>query len=305
MRWGYVLSTLAACSSPSPATIDASVGDARADASVDAPPDAPLGPCALGSLSLAAATLAGCGEPGTMSGARDVVRFNNPVNVALDPTGIAYVADFDSSLLRRVDLTGAPTTIVNRPEFRRPFGIVMTPGGFLYVETDDDDTMHHSPDTGTIWKVMPNGDAVPVLRDHRRPRGLTLLADGRIATADYQHHVIEIIDPQTATATLLAGTLDVAGHDNSPATATFSQPWDLVRLVDGNLIVTDHDNNVLRMVTPAGVVTDFAGTDVPGHHDGPVAEAQFFHPKGIAMDASGALYVTEEGNHDIRKIEAG
>jgi len=298
------------CSSPS-AKIDAPLptGDAHEfhDAAVDAPPDAPLGPCTLGSLSLAAATLAGCGEPGTMNGVRDLVRFDNPVNVALDANGVAYVPDFDSNRLRRVETTGETTTLVNVPQFRRPFGIIMTPAGFMYVETDDDDTMHHSTNTGTLWKVTPAGQATVILADHRRPRGLALLSDGRIATSDNIHQVIEIIDPVVATATPLAGTLDVEGHDNlTGAAATFGQPWDLV--VDsatGDLIVTEYDNNILRRVTLAGVVTDFAGTGVPGHLDGPIATAQFFHPKGIAKDASGALYITEAGNHDIRRIANG
>lgn len=298
------------CSSPS-AKIDAPLPGSDAhefhDAAIDAPPDAPLGPCTLGSLSLAATTLAGCGEPGTMNGVRDVVRFDNPVNVALDTSGIAYVPDFDSNRLRRVDTTGATTTIVNVPQFRRPFGIIMTPGGFMYVETDDNDTMQHGANTGTLWKITPAGQATVILANHGRPRGLALLSDGRIATSDYIHNVIEIIDPALATATLVAGTLDVAGHDNlTGAAATFAQPWDLVvDTASGDLIVAEHDNNVLRRVTLAGVVTDFAGTGVPGHLDGPVATAQFFHPKGITKDASGALYITEEGNHDIRKIASG
>jgi DNA-binding beta-propeller fold protein YncE len=262
----------------------------------------------LPDFSLTAATLAGCASAGTMDGVRGVARFNNPVNIALSPSGIAYVADFDSSRLRKVDPDGKTTTLVARADFNRPFGIIMTPAGYLYVETDDDDLAHHTADTGMIWRVNPaTGDATIILRDHRRPRGLALLPDGRLATCDYVHHVIEIVDPVTAAVTPLAGTLDIYGHTNSPtgANATFAQPWDLIQDQSGALIVTEYDNNVLRKVTLAGAVTDFAGTGVAGHLDGPLATAQFFQPKGIAIDASGALYVTEAGNHDVRKIANG
>jgi DNA-binding beta-propeller fold protein YncE len=130
------------------------------------------------------------------------------------------------------------------------------------------------------------------------------LPDGRIATADYVHHVIEIVDPTTGTATPLAGVRDIYGHNNSPdgTTATFAQPWDLVVDQNGDLIVSEFDNNVLRRVTLAGDVSDFAGTTVPGHMDGDIATAQFFNPKGLAIDASGAIYVSEAGNHMIRKV---
>jgi sugar lactone lactonase YvrE len=305
MMFGRVVGVavlLAGCPYHNPAGTDATNGSA--DAAIDSPYD----PCTLSDIGLTAATLAGCASAGTMDGVRGVARFANPVNVALSPSGIAYVADFDSSRLRKVDTDGKTTTLVVRPDFNRPFGIVMTPDGYLYVETDDDDLATHSTETGMIWKVNPaTGDATIVLRDHQRPRGLALLPNGQLATCDYVHHVVELVDPVSGATTPLAGTLGIYGHVNSPigANATFAQPWDLVLDHDGDLIVTEFDNNVLRKVTLAGAVTDYAGTGVPGHQDGPLATAQFFQPKGITMDASGALYVTEAGNHDVRKIANG
>lgn len=280
-----------------------------------APPDAgpndgglPQDPCTLASLELGAATLAGCTKPGITDGIRGTALFSNPVNVAIGASGIAYVTDFDSNRLRRIDMTGKVTTIVSSAELNRPFGIALTPEGFLYVEADGNDRLQHSVDSGTLWRVTPStGEMKLILRDHGRPRGLALLTDGRIATADYMHHVIEVIDPVTGTATPIAGVPNVPGHVNSPngATATFAQPWDLIVGLDGDLIVTEFDNHVLRRVSMTGQVSDFAGTGVPGHQDGPIATAQFFEPKGIAIDSTGAIYVTEAGNHDVRKIENG
>lgn len=295
---------VAGCPYHNPAGVDAAAGS---DAT-DAPIDSPLDPCMLANLDLSAATLAGCATAGTADGTRGIGRFSNPVNVAVSPSGIAYVADFDSSRLRKIDPDGKVTTIVARADFNRPFGIIMTPDGYLYVETDDNDIAAHTADTGLIWKVNPaTGDAQIVMQDHRRPRGLALLTDGRIATADYLHHVIEIVDPANGGFVPLAGVLDVYGHNNSTvgSTATFAQPWDLALDGNGDLIVTEYENHVLRKVTLAGEVSDFAGTGVPGHKDGTLAEAQFDEPKGITVDASGALYVTEAGNHDIRKIANG
>lgn len=298
---------IAGCAYKNPASTDAQQPphpDAPADASVDSP----LDPCTLPELTLTAATLAGCSSSGTTDGPRGVARFNNPVNVALGPSGIAYIPDFDSSRLRKVDPAGNTSTILVSPQFNRPFGIIMLPDGFLYVESDDDDLAHHGPETGMIWKVNPaTGEATVVLRDHGRPRGLALLPDGRIATTDYIHDVIEIVDPLTGTATPLAGVRDIYGHNNSPdgSTATFDEPWDLVLDQNGDLIVSEFTNNVLRRVTLAGEVTDFAGTGTGGHMDGTLAAAQFFNPKGLAIDASGAIYVSEAGNHMIRKIANG
>ena len=284
-------------------------GSSGPDAATDAMADGPMAdasPCALGALTLHVATLAGCADPGTSDGARDVARFSNPVNVAVSPGGTAYVADFDSNLLRKIDASGFTATVVKRPDFRRPFGLAFTTDGYLYVETDDDDQGQHSITTGTIWKVDPaSGDVQVIARDIGRPRGLAVLPDGRIALADYQHSVVELLDPTSAAVTVLAGMMDMPGHVNGlGTTAQFAQPYDLA-LLGGDLIVADHDNHVLRRVTLAGQVSDFAGTGTAGHADGTLALAAFSSPKGVAVDGTGAVYVTEAGNHDVRKISGG
>src|SRR3954469_3956918 len=87
------------------------------------------GPCILPDLGLTADTLSGCSDPGTTDGPRGTAKFNNPVNVALGPSGIAYVVDFDSSLLRKIDQDGTVTTLFQDPRFNRPFGIIMAPNG--------------------------------------------------------------------------------------------------------------------------------------------------------------------------------
>jgi len=278
-------------------------GDANFGDTIDG---APPPPCTLAALSLHAATLSGCSDAGTADGPRGSARFANPVNVALAPSGLAYVADFDSGLIRKVDQAGAVSTLLARSDFAHPFGMQYGVDGYLYVETDDDDRGAHSLLTGTLWKINPaSGDATVLGRDIGRPRGLAILADGRFALADHQHHVVELFDPNTAAVTVLAGVLDSPGYQNGTgAGARFAQPYDLV-VVSGDLVVSEFDNNRLRRVTLAGVVSNFAGTGAPGHDDGALLAATFDQPKGLAIDATGAIYVTEAGNHDIRKITGG
>jgi DNA-binding beta-propeller fold protein YncE len=265
--------------------------------------------CVLPDLGLAADTLSGCSDPGLEDGVRGLARFSNPVNVALGPSGIAYVVDFDSSRLRKIDPTGKVTTIYADPTFNRPFGIVLAPDGYLYIECDNDDHDGHSDTSGTIWKINPADptDHTKLIELQARPRGLAVLGDGRIAITDYLTMVVNIIDPTSGIATLLAGSFGIVGHNNgNGASATFGQPWDLVLDHNGDLIVTEYENHILRKVTLNGDVTVYGGTPtVAGHQDGPLATALFNHPKGMTIDASGAIYITETGNHDVRKIANG
>lgn len=286
-RWGLLV-TMAACGFTPPAVHDAPV----ADSAVDGPPDAPPGPCDLPAITLKVATLAGCAEAGITDGDRGVARFSNPVNLVLSSSGIAYVADFDSRRLRKVEPSGKTTTLVELPH---PFGMAMAPDGFLIVETDDDDMGHHSFATGTVWRVNPaTGAATVIARDIGRPRGIEVLPDGMIALTDQVHYVVELLDPATGIVSVLAGTLDAPGHVNGTGgIARFAQPWDVV-YDNGDLIVSEVDNGDLRRVTLAGVVTDL------------VPMGTFDQPQGIAVDDTGTIYVTEYGTtHDVKKVAGG
>ncbi len=95
-----------------------------------------------------------------------------------------------------------------------------------------------------------------------------------------------------------AGTVDGTG-----AAARFNDPFGVAADGAGNLYLTDRGNHTIRKITPAGVVTTFAGTaGVVGNADGTGAAASFDYPVGIATDSAGNVYVADYGNYTIRKI---
>lgn len=292
-RIGALVMVLAACGgSDAP----------QQDAGIDAPGDP--GPCDLPTLAQTVATLAGCSEPGTSDGPRNTGRFNNPTNVAIAPSGIAYVTDFDSHRVRAIDPAGTTTTVFQAMNFRNPFGIALAPGGKLYVETDDNDMGGHTTNTGTLWLVDPVAKTAEVLaRDLGRPRGLAVLADGRIAMSDHMHHVVTIFDPVTKTESPLAGAEDVPGHANGPGVdARFAQPYDIVAMPDGSLVVADYDNHRVRRVLMDGTVSDFAGSGDVGSLNGPAAVATFDAPQALAVLPTGVVFVTDVKRRLIRRI---
>ena len=104
------------------------------------------------------------------------------------------------------------------------------------------------------------------------------------------------------TVTTFAGT-GVAGFANGPGEAAqFNLPRGVGIDSAGNVDVGEQSNNRIRRITPAGVVTTFAGTGVSGFADGPGAAAQFTNPYGVAIDGEGNVYVAEAGGNRIRKI---
>ena len=108
---------------------------------------------------------------------------------------------------------------------------------------------------------------------------------------------------QDAVSTL-AGQPQISGATNGTgASALFSDPAAIAADTTGNYYVADTLNDAIRKVTPAGVVTTFAGQlGVPGLVNANGTSAQFDSPNGLAFDASGNLFVSDTGNNVIRKI---
>jgi serine/threonine protein kinase/sugar lactone lactonase YvrE len=101
-----------------------------------------------------------------------------------------------------------------------------------------------------------------------------------------------------------AGQPGIGGYADGPAAqAQFHLPNNVAVDHAGNLYVADTANNVVRKITPGGVVSTLAGTaGAHGRADGMAGTARFWAPFGIAVDGSGNVYVADTGNNAIRKI---
>ena len=104
--------------------------------------------------------------------------------------------------------------------------------------------------------------------------------------------------------TTFAGQRLVNGHSNGPAaTATFNDPAALAADAAGNFYIADSQNHVIRKIGTNGIVSTFAGQmAVPGSQDGSGLLAQFDTPCGIAIGPGGEFYISDTGNHTLRKI---
>jgi PKD domain/RTX calcium-binding nonapeptide repeat (4 copies)/NHL repeat len=111
----------------------------------------------------------------------------------------------------------------------------------------------------------------------------------------------------TDTITTLAGT-GVAGFSGDTGQASAAQlnsPRDVAADAAGNVYIADRTNNRVRKVSPAGVITTFAGTGVLGFSGdtGQASAAQLNRPEGVAVDAAGNVYIADSSNHRVRKVD--
>ncbi len=102
----------------------------------------------------------------------------------------------------------------------------------------------------------------------------------------------------------LAGLPETPGStDGTNTTARFNDPVGLAIAADGTIFVADNQNHAIRRIGTNGVVTTLAGLPgTPGSADGTGTTARFDSPTSLALGSDGALYVSDTGNHTIRRV---
>lgn len=138
-----------------------------------------------------------------------------------------------------------------------------------------------------------------------QPGGVAFDSAGNLYVADTGNATIRKITA-AGVVTTLAGDPSARGNvDATGSAARFNHPVGLSVDATGNIYVADTFTHTVRKITSGGIVTTLAGTNaVSGSSDGSGAAARFSGPAGVAVDASGMVYVADTGNSTIRKITA-
>ena len=166
---------------------------------------------------------------------------------------------------------------------------------------------------GTIVTVAGTGlpgflsaGALATKSNLTEPHGVAVDAEGNLIIADTYNHRIARVDAK-GILTPIAGTGSAGfGGDGGPGPgASFNTPAYVAVGPDGSVYVCDHDNFRIRKISPSGIVQTVAGSGKDGFagDGGPATVASINAPVGIALDAAGNLYVADEGNHRIRKVD--
>ena len=137
---------------------------------------------------------------------------------------------------------------------------------------------------------------------------------GNLLIADFVNNVIRKVDTFGIITTVAgtgfgAGTAGAGGFsgDNGPATlAKLNGPFALALDAAGNLIFADGYNHVVRKVTPAGIISTIAGNPSSAGYfgdGGPASASKINNPVGIAIDKAGNIFIADDHNNVIRKID--
>lgn len=192
--------------------------------------------------------------------------FSLTTGLAIDTEGDVYVANSHNAILK-ITPAGIVMTFAGKPDERGTADGVDSAARFVY------------------------------------PIGIAVDSAGNVYVADKVSNTIRKIAP-IGDVTTLAGTAGITGHaDGVGPNASFSAPVAVAVDHSGNVYVADYGNNVIRKITPSGVVTTIAGqAGQSGEIDGRGAAARFTTPYSIAVDHAGNLYVADISADTIRKI---
>jgi sugar lactone lactonase YvrE len=273
-------------------------------------------------------TLAGdSGVRGSEDGSGTGAQFNGPGAVAVDGDRNLYVADSGNATIRKITPNGVVTTLAGTPsnggyadgtgaaaQFGSPNGIAVDGSGNVYVADSYNDAIRKITPGGvvTTFAGIPgrtggSADGAAAAATFNYPSGVAVDGNGNVYVADSDNGTIRKITPAGVVTTLAGMAGGVGGSaDGTAAAARFNFPAGVAVDAGGNVYVADAGNDVIRVITPGGMVTTLAGAaGNPGSADGTGIGAQFNNPTGVAVDGSGNVYVADSGNSAVRMIAQG
>jgi trimeric autotransporter adhesin len=272
-------------------------------------------------------TIAGTGFTGSTGdgGPAIAAQLNGPFAIAFDSSGNLYIADSTGRRVRKVDTAGIITTFAGTGvsgsagdggpatagQVNNPQGVAVDSSGNLYISEFAGHRIRKvSLATGIISTVAGTGvtgfsgdDGPATAARLNTPQGVAVDILGNLYIADVGNSRIRKVDA-TGIITTVAGTgiRGFSGDGNSAAAATLDIPQGVAVDSPGNLYLAD--GNRIREVDTTGIIMTVAGTGVGvfSGDGGPATAAQLNGPRGIAVDSSDNLYITDSGNSRIRRL---
>jgi sugar lactone lactonase YvrE len=273
---------------------------------------------ASGGAQVEVSTLAGSGAAAFVNDVGTGAAFNQPRGVAVNAVGNVYVADEINHLIRAVSPLSVVSTLAGSgtgthangagtsASFRNPWSVAIGSGDNVFVADVNNHRIRKVTPGGVVSTLAGSGvagyfdNAVGTSARFYNPSGVTVDASGNLFVADEVNHRIRKVT-STGSVSFLAGRAAAAFANGVGSNAQFSSPRG-VAVNSNGVFVADTGNHRIRLVTLSGSVSTLAGSGTSAFANGAGAAASFNQPHGVAVGASGDVFVGDYGNSCIRMV---
>ncbi len=234
--------------------------------------------------------------------------------IAIDSTGInLYLTDYTAgTVIKYVIASGVATTLtLTGGTLNNPYGLAVDSSGNLYVADAGNYVIRKISPSGSVSTLAGSigssggNDGTATAAQFSYPTSVAVDGTGTVFVADWGGNTIRKVTASGVVTTLggLFGLPDAV--DGAAVGSQFSHPWGIAIDGSGNLFVTDNGSYIIRKISSSLIVSTLAGKfSSPGQTDGSADTARFYDPRGIAVNSSGALFITDTQNQTIRKAVA-
>ena len=257
-------------------------------------------------------TIAGDGTSGYSGngGPATSAQLYHPTGMAFDSEGDLFIADPGNNVIREVTPDGIISTAAAM--LSNPEGVAVNAAGDLFIADTVNDVIREVTPDGNISTVAGTGSfgdsgdgGLATAATLRYPEGVAVDANGDLFIADSGNNVIREVTPNGIIHTVAGtGSSGYSGDGGLATAAKLYGPSSVAVDANGDLFIADGGNNVIREVTPNGIIHTVAGTGSSGYtgDGGPATAAKLSSPFGVTVDATGDLFIADTYNYVIREV---
>jgi trimeric autotransporter adhesin len=273
-------------------------------------------------------TIAGNGMQGFSGDGGPAIdaELSNPFGISVDIPGNVYVADYSNNRIRKVNTSGVISTIAGNgingfsgdgglataAELWSPYGVTEDTSGNIYIADYLNERIRKVNLSGIISTIAGNGhagfsgDGGPATNaELYLPTDVAVDVTGNIYIADNDNNRIRKIDTSGTIITIAGDASNGYSGDGVQATtSSLTYPYGVAVDDSGNVYIADDGNLRIRKVNTSGIINTIAGNGYQGYSGdgGPATDAELSSPSNVMFDASGNIFISDDGNQRIREV---